>query len=1148
MVKKIKKHQQQSENAPKNVPSKHHESSNPETLPIALKGEGISDDHAIKKKKVRKVKHSSKENADSAGDEIPSTESDIGDQSTSSEHKTETNQKGSKIYAKPDDKLAVNATKTSSTSETPSPEDSSDEEEEDAGGYSLSLRSHKVRKVKRRKVRKIVSTPESKDTKTVTNTTAESKDWRPDTNKTELQNTRSTLIKQEQNIPEFHSATFSQQTPSAQSNLFASQINTTKSGSVYSPTGSQASRHEPDTDYGEYLGLYSESESSEEVEPAAPVQAESPVLIPADDSGSTSSEEVESAAPVQAKQESPVSTPADDPETASSEEIESAAPVQAELPVSTPADGSESASSEEVEMAASVQVELSAAIPVDDSESESSEEAESAAPVRVEIPGSTQDDDSESETSEDVELAASVQVESPASTDESSDRALNNGLSSDTKEVAGNMHETLDGAYGVAGLEQSCETDTLEREGTDKNDIEQSQNDEEHASPPKNETHLELTYSVDTGEDSARAGAAEIAQKEVCDTENEKAVVGDSITILDDDDVDQSIGETEISLVESVEKFESETKTSEKKDDINEVDSDESGDTEQESSETVADDDDDDDDEVIDVSKNETGETSILKPKGASINATSTDSVFEREVQDSPAEMDKKEGGTGRNEIHDDNGSIPSASASFEPNVDVATRAEKLGNARNATGEQSNAQFHDDSRLNQTTTEIKHTSGGIDDATQIKKQIEKQPTEAQNSSKIEKEDKLRRPKMDIGKLAQQLDTDKDIHVSVVTWNLAEESPEEQDARFFKEFRKLGLDGKGSDFVLISGQECENIKPRRTEGRRSREFRRLMVKLLGKRYVPIAIHQLGGIQFGLFCRRSILSDLESVSVADVTCGIGNVFHNKGAIAAFVQLKARNKDDSEQPKAKSLKMLFITAHLAAHVKNSEARDSDFWRIMTELEAQAPPSFVRSVGSEETSGGTTLLDASDRIFFCGDLNYRMDLPREIAEHSIQKISEYTENGDDQSTLLANKLRKELLRHDQLRSSMAAGRAFVKLAEGEITFPPTFKYDKNSEDFDTSHKQRIPAWTDRVLFKPWGTRILEYKSVHDSRHSDHRPVYASFRVNTEGRPVPPKSKRHRSHKKSPKKKSKVSKQSKTKSQKKSRSKKSKTKPTDPS
>jgi phosphatidylinositol-bisphosphatase len=42
-----------------------------------------------------------------------------------------------------------------------------------------------------------------------------------------------------------------------------------------------------------------------------------------------------------------------------------------------------------------------------------------------------------------------------------------------------------------------------------------------------------------------------------------------------------------------------------------------------------------------------------------------------------------------------------------------------------------------------------------------------------------------------------------------------------------------------------------------------------------------------------------------------------------------------------------------------------------------------------------------------------------------------------------------------------------FAGYQEGQINFAPTYKYDLFSEDYDTSEKLRIPAWTDRVLWK---------------------------------------------------------------------------------
>ena len=53
--------------------------------------------------------------------------------------------------------------------------------------------------------------------------------------------------------------------------------------------------------------------------------------------------------------------------------------------------------------------------------------------------------------------------------------------------------------------------------------------------------------------------------------------------------------------------------------------------------------------------------------------------------------------------------------------------------------------------------------------------------------------------------------------------------------------------------------------------------------------------------------------------------------------------------------------------------------------------------------------------------------------------------------------------------RQQMGSGAVFQGFAEGEIAFRPTYKFDKRQPQlYDQSEKQRIPAYTDRVLWRP--------------------------------------------------------------------------------
>ena len=121
-----------------------------------------------------------------------------------------------------------------------------------------------------------------------------------------------------------------------------------------------------------------------------------------------------------------------------------------------------------------------------------------------------------------------------------------------------------------------------------------------------------------------------------------------------------------------------------------------------------------------------------------------------------------------------------------------------------------------------------------------------------------------------------------------------------------------------------------------------------------------------------------------------------------------------------------------------------------------------------------------------------------------------------------------------DELRSQQKAGKAFVEYAEGKLTFPPTYKFDKGTDIYDTSKKKRAPAWSvphacmhacvhayrspspdpsphpsphpshphprprcDRILWREGEhVRSLDYAYHPELKDSDHRPISASLEL----------------------------------------------------
>lgn len=162
---------------------------------------------------------------------------------------------------------------------------------------------------------------------------------------------------------------------------------------------------------------------------------------------------------------------------------------------------------------------------------------------------------------------------------------------------------------------------------------------------------------------------------------------------------------------------------------------------------------------------------------------------------------------------------------------------------------------------------------------------------------------------------------QNLTMGVITWNLAEKQLIEMD--FLKSF-------KACDIVAIGVQECEDIRPRRKEGRRSRKLRALQRKIMGKDFKCLVQSKLGGIQLTVYARSNVSTAVQGVQVVDVACGVGNVLMNKGAVCALLRIRGKT-------------IALINSHLAAHQNKVEARNADFHRIMKTVVAKAKPAWL-------------------------------------------------------------------------------------------------------------------------------------------------------------------------------------------------------------
>ncbi|KAF6991375.1 hypothetical protein CFC21_008466 [Triticum aestivum] len=237
----------------------------------------------------------------------------------------------------------------------------------------------------------------------------------------------------------------------------------------------------------------------------------------------------------------------------------------------------------------------------------------------------------------------------------------------------------------------------------------------------------------------------------------------------------------------------------------------------------------------------------------------------------------------------------------------------------------------------------------------------------------------------------------------------------------------------------------------------------VVERKNSNFVRIISKQMVGIYLSVWVQRGLRRHIQNLRVSTVGVGAMGYIGNKGSISVSMSIY-------QTP------FCFVCCHLTSGEKdgNLTKRNADVEEILrrTVFNPVHRVSMPKGIHDHE------------KIIWFGDLNYRINL-------SYERTHE----------LISRKEWDLLFDNDQLKWELMKGRTFDGWIEGVISFPPTYKYEFNSDKYagdEPISARRRPAWCDRILSYGKGIRLDSYRRV-ELNLSDHRPVSAVYMAEVE-------------------------------------------------
>ncbi|XP_038134478.1 inositol polyphosphate 5-phosphatase K-like isoform X2 [Cyprinodon tularosa] len=314
---------------------------------------------------------------------------------------------------------------------------------------------------------------------------------------------------------------------------------------------------------------------------------------------------------------------------------------------------------------------------------------------------------------------------------------------------------------------------------------------------------------------------------------------------------------------------------------------------------------------------------------------------------------------------------------------------------------------------------------------------------------------------------------KSFRLHMVTWNVATADPPADVASL------LHLNSpKTADLYVIGLQEVYSGPLRFVSDMIFDDpWSQLFVSTLAPRgYVKVWSIRMQGLLLLFFSKLEHVPFIRDIRAAFTRTGMFGYWGNKGGVSVRLSFYGHM-------------LCFLNCHLAAHMNYASERVEEF-------------EYIMETQTFDCKKAPRIVDHR-LVFWFGDLNFR------IQDHGMHFIR----------SCINNQTYDLLWSRDQLTMLKKKEPLLQDFEEGPLDFQPSYKFDLNSDTYDSSAKKRKPAWTDRILWRvrpkspppeeqnvlkerkhneeeehPLQVRLNLYTSKMEYSVSDHKPVIGVF------------------------------------------------------